>query len=337
MKPVLDSVHDAAPAHAVPACCSNCQAAVQDNFCSHCGEATAVHSPSAAEFIHEFVGHYVALEGKLWKTLGLLLFRPGRLTVDYLRGKRVSYINPLRLYLTLSVVMFALIKVVGVDLPQLTLDKESIGAVYKHSLPHRGDSTRSGHAVLSITATQDGGPDDFSIDKMLASVASVNAGWARNAQRFIAMPAVEKADLVNHGLLANLPYMLIGALPLFALYLKLIHLRSGRRYGEHLVFALHASAFVFLLACVMIVMPGNLGWLLACLHQRYVDGISAWDWVQLLPLAWIVCYLPAALRRVYGGTRGAAWVTALLLMAVHALVIVGLVIGAEVLAILKHG
>ena len=60
--------------------------------------------------MHEFIGHYVAVEGKLWRTLKLLIFRPGQLTLEFLRGCRVPYINPLRLYLTMSLVVFALIK-----------------------------------------------------------------------------------------------------------------------------------------------------------------------------------------------------------------------------------
>ena len=86
------------------------------------------HSPSAGEFIHEFIGHYVALEGKLWQTLTLLLSRPGQLTVDYMCGRRVPTINPLRLYLTLSLVMFGLIKLFGVDLPRINFDDKSPGS-----------------------------------------------------------------------------------------------------------------------------------------------------------------------------------------------------------------
>ena len=59
-------------------------------------------SAHAGEFLHEFVGHYVALEGTLWRTLGLLLRHPGRLTREYLDGRRRRYVLPLRLYLTAS-------------------------------------------------------------------------------------------------------------------------------------------------------------------------------------------------------------------------------------------
>jgi hypothetical protein len=49
--------------------CPNCGARVSGNFCHECGQETVLHPPSTREFLHEFIGHYVALEGKLWKSL----------------------------------------------------------------------------------------------------------------------------------------------------------------------------------------------------------------------------------------------------------------------------
>ncbi|MEG2964661.1 MAG: DUF3667 domain-containing protein, partial [Janthinobacterium sp.] len=90
--------------------CHNCNTAAPGNFCSACGQSTVLHVPSAREFLHEFVAHYVALEGKLWRTLALLLFRPGALTNEYITGRRVRYVEPLRVYLTFSILFFAILK-----------------------------------------------------------------------------------------------------------------------------------------------------------------------------------------------------------------------------------
>jgi hypothetical protein len=283
------------------------------------------------------VGHYVALEGKLWATLRLLIFKPGQLTAQFLRGRRVPYINPLRLYLTLSLVMFALIKLNGVDLPQVTLDQKSIGASYTHTGPDPADPRKRAAATLSITAHETSEDQLSIVTAAMKLAARVNQHWANNAASFMRAPPEEKADILNHGFLANLPYMLIGALPLFALYLKLIYRRSGHRYGEHLVFALHVSAFAFLLASAMILIPGNLGWLIACLSQPFYSLISAWDCVQVLPVLWSLAYLPTALRAVYGGGTWAAWGKSMVLVTVHVLVIFSLVVGAEIIAILRHG
>ena len=61
--------------------CRNCQAGAEHDFCPACGQATALHPPTVREFAHEFLGHYVAFEGPLWRTLGALMLAPGGLTV----------------------------------------------------------------------------------------------------------------------------------------------------------------------------------------------------------------------------------------------------------------
>ena len=261
MKPHLHIVH---PNLAGGAACPSGGAPAQGEFCSRCGESITVHAPTAGEFIHEFVGHFVALEGKLWATLRLLMFAPGRLTADFLRGRRVPYVNPLRLYLSLSLVVFALIKLNGVDLPQITIDQNSASAFYRHKLT--GPAIPKQTDTVTLTVKVEGKSEAGEAPAMTEAISrlgAVNPAWAANARRFMSAPPAERADILNHGFLANLPYMLIGALPLFALYLKLLYRGSRRRYGEHLVFALHANAFAFLLASVMILIPGNLVWLIA--------------------------------------------------------------------------
>ncbi|MDK6079516.1 hypothetical protein [Massilia varians] len=62
--------------HQQAAFCKNCDTAISGNYCHQCGQATHLHVPSAREFLHEFIAHYVALEGKLWRSLKLLLFKP---------------------------------------------------------------------------------------------------------------------------------------------------------------------------------------------------------------------------------------------------------------------
>ena len=96
--------------------CRNCSLFLGDklgNFCPNCGQETKLHPPTVGEFAHEFVGHYVALEGRLWKTLLLLFFKPAELTREYLHGRRRRYVLPLRLYLTASLLFFVVVKFAG--------------------------------------------------------------------------------------------------------------------------------------------------------------------------------------------------------------------------------
>lgn len=343
VKPALEIVPPDAAGHVAAQTCASCHAPVHGNFCAQCGEATVAHPPSAGEFLHEFVGHYVALEGKLWQTLRALLFAPGRLTADHLRGRRVPFVNPLRLYLTLSLIVFALIKIVGVDLPQVFFKEDSYGLTYEHKTTDP-DTGKPRNVAILITVAEDtsatsrADPDKFEpLKDAVAYLSRINATWASNLQRFVTAPKEQQAAILNQGFQGTVPYMLIGALPLFALYLKLAYWRSRRLYGEHLVFALHYSAFVFLLASVMMLIPGNVAWMIAAIYAGLPSLAEPWDWVQLLPVFWIVAYLAIALRRVYGTGRPAAWATALVLLGVHMTVILALIAGAEFMAVLRHG
>jgi hypothetical protein len=339
---------DNQPAHAATQC-PGCNATATGNFCANCGETLLVHRPSAAEFLHEFVGHFVALEGKLVQTLYRLMCSPGRLTKEYLRGKRVAYINPLRLYLTLSLLMFALIKVFGIELPRLKITENSFGITYSHSIPNAASPNHPKTATLILnweTGRQPGNATGVTWTKITVSIPDSLTGgmdrllalrpqWTENFRKFMNLPAEERSEILNHGFLANLPYMLIGAVPVFALYLKVIYLGSGRYYGEYLVFALHTNALAFLIASLMILIPGNAGWAALCLRLNYPALISTWDWVQFLPLAWLIAYLPLSMNHIYGGSRLATLIRWLVLITAHLAVIAFFTVISELIGIIS--
>jgi len=83
-------------------------------YCAHCGEE--VVDPHALTVRH-FVGHTLAhealhLDGKIWRTLRYLFFRPGLLTAEYCAGRRRLYVNPVRIFIT-AILAFALLSPAG--------------------------------------------------------------------------------------------------------------------------------------------------------------------------------------------------------------------------------
>lgn len=285
----------------------------------------------------------MAVAGKLWHTLKLLIFRPGQLTLEFLRGCRVPYINPLRLYLTMSLVVFALIKWGGVELPKVTIDDWSYGISFSHAV-HDPAPDQPTMATLFVNLYESQVPLAAGAalkpvtwaDTGAAWLGKLNSKWAHKLKSFLSEPDATKSAVLNQGFVANLPYMLIAALPLFALYLKLIYRKSARFYGEHLVFALHTNAFAFMLVGVMICMPGSAAWVGICLHQGLPELISFRDYLQLILLIWLLAYLPLAMQRVYGGSRWSTLGRWLLLITVHLVVIALLIVGAELIAIVGH-
>ena len=89
------------PAHSLAASnpCLNCGTNVQLTYCPECGQREIDSDPTLREFLHELAEEFLHWDGKLLTTFRLLVARPGALTCEYLAGRRVRYISPLRVYL----------------------------------------------------------------------------------------------------------------------------------------------------------------------------------------------------------------------------------------------
>ncbi|HVE71156.1 MAG TPA: DUF3667 domain-containing protein [Thermoanaerobaculia bacterium] len=88
--------------------CLNCGAAMQGAFCHECGQKAAAVHLKMHDFVHDATHEFLHLDGKIWKTIKLLVGRPGQLTHEFLAGRRARYISPVRLYLTFSLLFFTL-------------------------------------------------------------------------------------------------------------------------------------------------------------------------------------------------------------------------------------
>jgi uncharacterized protein DUF3667 len=89
--------------------CRNCGVLMQGQYCYACGQKAAHPNVTVRELAHDAFHEFAHLDNsKIAQTLKLLLFKPGELTAEFLRGRRVRYIPPLRLYLVCSLLFFAL-------------------------------------------------------------------------------------------------------------------------------------------------------------------------------------------------------------------------------------
>jgi hypothetical protein len=87
--------------------CPNCGATRTGHFCANCGQKAAPVAPTLGHFARELVHEVLNVDGKIFRSLRLLLTRPGFLTREIFAGRRASYVLPLRLYLVASVLSFA--------------------------------------------------------------------------------------------------------------------------------------------------------------------------------------------------------------------------------------
>ena len=106
-------VSDAAPAvanvsgaSAATARCDNCGATVAGRYCAACGQRLEPPLHSLWHFSTVALEDLTHADSRLWRTLATLLVRPGRLTREFLDGRRAHYLPPVRLYLVISLIFF---------------------------------------------------------------------------------------------------------------------------------------------------------------------------------------------------------------------------------------
>jgi hypothetical protein len=259
-----------------PSACANCAAPLADPrpaFCPACGQETRIRPPTIGEFLQQFGGAYLSTEGALWRTLRLLLTRPGELTRQYLAGRRKHYVLPLRLYLTISLVVLLALRLTA----QVNVDGAAIELTPR--------STLTVHFGFGSAGLRDG---RFFCDGLPAWLCD------RFERRLDLEPDALAREMRQLGerFVANVGATMFVMLPTFALALKLAYLNRRLRYTEHLVFALHLHAFWF----------AALG--LTLFDQR---------WLSALALVAVPVHTGLAMRRVYGGRWGPLLMRAALL------------------------
>lgn len=99
-----------------PAECANCGSELVGAYCHACGQSGHVHR-TLGGFMHDLLHGALHFEGKLWRTLPMLVFRPGSLTRRYVDGQRARFVSPMALFLFSVFLMFAVFQMVGISAP----------------------------------------------------------------------------------------------------------------------------------------------------------------------------------------------------------------------------
>jgi hypothetical protein len=206
------AAHAAAGIH-----CANCGAAVTGKFCSECGQRVEHSVHSVWHFTLEATEDLTHADSRLWRTMGALLLKPGYLTSEFLAGRRMSYMPPIRLYLVLSLLFFL------------------ITSITRDPATHVLFVDRAGHEVFSQQAAE-------------SRHERAEKACAKLLLRTSCLKAVEDdghrlVEAYTH----NLPRAIFLMVPILALVMKPLYLRQRRHYVEHALFILHDHSFVFLL------------------------------------------------------------------------------------------
>ncbi|MBT8103833.1 MAG: DUF4286 family protein [Gammaproteobacteria bacterium] len=305
--------------------CLNCGTRLRGQYCGVCGQRARNRLISLWELVSDAFGDLFEIDSRLWRTLIPLLARPGRLTRDYLEGRRARYMPPFRTYLVLSVIFFVVaffdprddLSLLFEPAPEPTpeaaaekaaaaesarqeildeLAQEGIitdGAILDEDLEESSDTVESGL--------------NFQFDDETGECIIDDAGFAEmpqwlqrrltreRAKRVCERIAADSGKTFSDLLLDNIPVALIVLLPLMALVLKILYPLSRRYFVEHLLFVIHYHAFFFLILTLQILFSRLTGLL------RVMDAAAIL--VIVATALYIPVYLYMAMRRVYGQGR----------------------------------
>jgi hypothetical protein len=258
--------------------CLNCGAELTGSYCSQCGQEDTELRVSLKRLAKDFIAEQLGLESKVPTTLWTLIRHPGRLTKEYLAGRRVRSLLPLRLDLSASVVYFLLLSFFGGFKGTLKLTNSDRAAIDSSNAEggFKVTTKNNRNPIISF-----GGIEAKNADSIKAQ-GEVAKFVKQRARRFDGMSGQDMIKFFNDAFMHYLPNAIFVLLPVFTALLYLLYRKSGRFFAEHLIFTLHIHAFAFIALIIALFTP------------------DALDWIAPV---WILFYLYFALKTVYGETR----------------------------------
>lgn len=266
--------------------CASCGAPLAGAFCSACGERSAgERTRTLGEFLGDAVDALTNVNGRLIKSLRLLLLRPGFLSAEYARGARVPYMRPVQLFLVANLAFF-LWSFVPIFSTPLQIH------IWSQGFPHR--------AVAEAWVRDAVAPEMDAAEFR----EILGAWWTGNAEAET-LPVMTVEALRDLGARFNARAELQGRtlvvlmIPMFALWPGLLNFRRRPHAIEHLVFATHFMSFLLLVALVQMWAIRGVSASLQALAGVDASVLEGDAWASLMLALLLVAWLAPATRRFY--------------------------------------
>jgi hypothetical protein len=253
--------------------CANCglQLFEENKFCPQCGQKFRDLNISISHLFGEAIEGFLHLDNKSFQTVWKLIRYPGFLTSEFIKGRRVRYVAPVRLYILISFIFFLFL-----GLPNR-----------KSGVPEKNDSSVFSISFYGINSSDIHGFTPAQLDSVLRKKdikpTAFNKYLINQLKRIGAGGKGEFRNL----LMKAVSYMMFALMPVFAMFVYLIHRKNKLRYLGALIFSVHFHCFMFIAG-------------VCCLLLDRFIGIS--EFFILIPLV-LPVYLFFAFRQVYSDSR----------------------------------
>lgn len=240
--------------------CLNCGATVLGRYCQQCGQENVEVKENFGHLLMHFIEDLTHFDGKFWKTIKLLLFKPASLTKYYMDGKRATYLHPIRMYLFVSAVFFFFIfsgSEMGPSASSISkMDKKGKGVNKQTTQRNKvdlnfGSDTTNFRTIAAYDSAQLKLPvekrDGWFSGKLIKQGIHLNQKYNNDKLEIFKAIIEQFQHLFSR--------MLYISLPLFAFFLWILYRRSKVHYFvDHLIFSIHIySAFFIMLFAVKLI------------------------------------------------------------------------------------
>lgn len=288
--------------------CLNCRHVVEQKFCPNCGQE---NTDSRKTFHHLFIHFFEDLthyENAFWKTIRNLLFKPATLTKEYLSGKRLSYLAPVRLYIFISFITFLMLALFSSNVEEninmadkkihSKLEQKTNKALQKFNT----ESHFEMRSMKTIDSIQKYGKENekFSEFEYWAYEKAVHV-TEHNTKKEIIVKFIES---FTH----NIPKILFIIMPLFAFFLWLFHDKKKWYYFDHGIFTLHYFSFLLLIFLILFIVNKVIGLFGADSPISFISSIT-----NFVGIIWMCYYFYPAHHRFYGESRFVSFVKSVFL------------------------
>lgn len=286
--------------------CLNCNAELHGNYCHVCGQENIEPRESFISLVTHFFYDITHFDGKFFSTLKYLVFKPGFLSKEYIRGRRISYLHPIRMYVFTSAIFFIVffsmfhIERSLEDAAGRIMDDSSMSELAKAPITISVDSAekKQNETYINFQSTDYKTKAAYdSAQKHLPE--NERDGWFKRIKVNNQIEINEKIAKDPKGVFFSwlprflhlFPQILFVSLPIFALLFKLLYIRRRQfYYSDHAIFSIHLYIFTFIA-------------LLFYFIFLQLKGEFGWDWLNVFMIAlsvYTTIYTYLAMLKFYG-------------------------------------
>lgn len=238
------------------------------SFCPACGQVKKDVNQPFKFIFNDFVNDLLNFDSKFFKTFIPLLFRPGFLTSEFVKGRRVRYVAPIRLYLIASFIFFGLTSVIYSD-----SDTEKEPKNISFNVKDKGDT------FLNYFKKE--GTPEMLLDTFKLEHSKINTYFAKQGLKMLR----DDGKSFKQKLFENISLMMFVLMPFFAIVLALVNIKKKLYFTTHMVFSYHIHSFLFIILSIGVIISEISD------NELFIFGLAIWT----------IYYFIRMFRKIYPG------------------------------------